>query len=201
MAYTIKGKYVASCSCNVICPCPVDGVPTDPNGKGECRGVAVFRTDSGNQDDTDLSGVNFALVNFFPSNISSGNWKLGVVVDESASEAQVAAVGKILSGADGGPFADFAPLVGEMLGTDRGKVSVSDDGGSINGTSFSFEPFKGPDGSDTTVSSAMFGFAPTYTIGKTAGKADVMGISFDADYGESADYEYSSETADVHARG
>jgi hypothetical protein len=116
MAWQMEGDYIASCSCNVVCPCPHDGTPSDQSGKGECRGVAVFHVDSGNLDDTDVSGVTFAFVNFFPANITAGNWKVGVVVDEAASDAQTEAIGKILSGGEGGPFADFAPLVGENLG-------------------------------------------------------------------------------------
>jgi hypothetical protein len=32
MAWRISGTYVANCSCNLICPCPVDGPPTSPDG-------------------------------------------------------------------------------------------------------------------------------------------------------------------------
>lgn len=201
MAWQIEGDYIASCTCNVVCPCPVDGTPNDPNGKGECTGVAVFHVDSGTLDDTDLSGVNFGLVNFFPSNISAGNWKLGVVVDEGATEAQTAAIGQILSGDVGGPFADFAPLVGENLGLERMKVGFSADGGSIGGMSdFSWEPFRGADGSPTTVKNGPFAFAPEYSIGRTKGKSSVFGLEFDSNYGESGHFLYSSELHE-HIRG
>ena len=39
---------------SLICPCPVDGRPTDPEGKGECTGAAVFQIDEGNQDGIDF---------------------------------------------------------------------------------------------------------------------------------------------------
>ncbi len=201
MAWRMAGNYTASCSCNVICPCPVDGTPSDPKGKGECRGVAVFHIDQGESDGVDLSGVNFGLVNYFPSNLTAGNWKIGVVVDEGASDQQLEALGKILSGEQGGPFADFVPLIGENLGLQRGKLALSGTGGSIGGMSeFTFEPTIGPDGSPTTVKNAMFGFAPEYTIGRTSGRSEVMGIGFDGNYGESARFDYSSESVDVHAR-
>jgi hypothetical protein len=194
MAWRMEGDYIASCSCNVVCPCPFDGIPTDPNGKGECRGVAVFHVESGNLDDTDVSGVNFALVNFFPANISAGNWKLGVVVDDGASEAQTAAVGKILSGEVGGPFADFAPLVGENLGLERAKVGFTADRGSIGGMSdFTWEPFLGADGSPSTVKIGALAFAPEFAIGRTKGKNNALGMEFDSNYGESAHFSYSSE--------
>jgi hypothetical protein len=195
MAWQMEGNYIASCSCNVVCPCPYDGTPTDPNGKGECRGVAVFHVDSGNLDDTDVSGVTFALVNFFPANITAGNWKLGVVIDDAATEAQTAAIGSILSGDVGGPFADFAPLVGENLGLERAKVGLRGDGGSIGETSdFTWEPFHGADGSPTMVTNGAFAFAPEFAIGRTKGKSNVFGLEFDGNYGEAAHFSYSSES-------
>ena len=96
MAWRISGTYVASCSCNLICPCPADGPPTSPDGV--CRGFGVFHVAEGNLDDTDLSGVNLGLVNLFPSNLTAGNWKLGIVVDESASDEQANALEQIISG-------------------------------------------------------------------------------------------------------
>ena len=75
MAWKISGTYVANCSCNLICPCPVDGPPTSEDG--QCRGHLVFHIADGKLDDTDLSGVNVGLVNLFPSNLTSGGWKLG----------------------------------------------------------------------------------------------------------------------------
>ena len=84
MGYTIGGTYLASCNCRLLCPCPVDGTPTGPND--ECHGAAAFRIDTGNLDGVDLAGVKFALLNHFPSNITSGNWKMGIVVDAGSDE-------------------------------------------------------------------------------------------------------------------
>jgi hypothetical protein len=196
----MEGDYVASCSCDVVCPCPSDGRPTDPAGNGECRGVALFRVDAGSMDALDLTGVSFAFCNFFPANITAGNWKVGVVVDEGASDAQADAIGQILSGAAGGPFADFAPLVAENLGMARAKVIASAGGGSISGMSeFTWEGFHGLDGNPTTVKNAAFGFAPEFQIGRTKGKSSVFGIEFDGNYGEAAHFQFSSEAHD-HVR-
>ena len=201
MAYRIAGQYTAICNCRAICPCPVDGKPTGPGDM--CHGAAVFRIDEGSLDDTDLSGVSFGLYNEFPSNLSSGNWKLGIIVDSGASDDQAQAVERILSGQEGGPFGEFAPLVGEYLGMERAAVSLSNGSGSVEGkTDFSFEAYTGPDGKETMVHDAMFGFATDYTIGKGSGSSNAFGISFDASYGESAKFEFSTEhTGEVHPRG
>ena len=74
MAWRISGTYIATCNCNSLCPCPVDGPPTSEDG--QCRGIGVFHVADGNLDDADLSGVDVALINHFPSNLTSGGWKL-----------------------------------------------------------------------------------------------------------------------------
>jgi hypothetical protein len=195
MPYTIKGSYGAVCDCRLLCPCPIDGLPT---GEGDqCHGVLVFDVREGDLDGTDLSGVPFALYNHFPSNLTSGNWKVGIVVDEAASDEQAQAIERIVSGEEGGPFAEFGPLIGEYVGMERAKVSLSGDdspSGSVGGIGdFDTEFATGPDGGPTTVSNAMFGFAPTYRVGKGSGRFKVFGSSHEASYAEGADFEFSSE--------
>lgn len=198
MSWEMTGKYVAHCSCQLICPCPVDGPPTGPNG--ECRGVAVFQIESGNLDDTNLSGVAFAFANWFSSNLTAGNWKVGIVVDDGASDAQASALETILHGDAGGPFADFAAFYGEWLGVERASVTFSDGdrpSGSVGGHGdYTFEPLPGPGGSFTTEKNAMFGFAEEFRIGKGPGHSDLFGLDFDGVYGETADFTYASEMAE-----
>jgi hypothetical protein len=204
MAYTIKGTYVAVCNCHLLCPCPVDGPPTGDNG--ECHGVLVFDVREGNLDGTDLAGVPFALYNHFPSNLTSGNWKVGITVDEGASDEQAQAIERIVSGQEGGPFGEFVPLIGEYVGMQRTKVTASHGDspsasvGSVGDVQM--ETLRGADGSATTVSNAMFGFAPTFKVGKGSGSYSIFGSSHQARYAEAADFEFSSEMAEgtVHPR-
>lgn len=194
MAWRLSGTYVANCHCQLICPCPIDGPPTGPGGT--CRGLAVFQVREGNLDDIDLSGTTFAFANLFPSNLSAGNWKFGIIVDEAASEQQTRAFERILRGQEGGPFADFAPLFGEWLGVKRAPVSFTDGErprGKVGNASIDFEPLPGATGGNTTVKNAMFGFAPEFRIGKAPGHSDWFGLDFDGVYGETADYEFASQ--------
>jgi hypothetical protein len=202
MAYRIAGTYVGACDCALLCPCPVDAPPTGKDG--ECRGSLVFHVREGSLDDTDLSGVTMALYNQFPSNLTSGNWKVALVVDEAASDEQAQAIERIVSGQEGGPFGEFVPLIGEYLGMERASVRYSD-GETPSATvgdetEFRFEPLRGGDGSPTTVKNAMFGFAPEYRVGHASGSSSAFGIGFDASYGEAADFEFSSEAEEAHLR-
>lgn len=199
MAWRLEGDYVATCSCSLICPCPVDGRPNDPAGNGECRGIAIFNIDGGNLNDVDLSGVRFGLVNYFPSNPSAGNWKLGVVVDDDASEGQFDAVQRILGGQEGGPFADFGALVGEMLGFERGSVVYGGDGGSMGDSSFTYSPLMAQDGSEVQVSGGPFAFSHPYKIGTTSGPVEALGVSFDSSYGEKGHFTFTDQSTE-HVR-
>jgi hypothetical protein len=203
MAWRIAGDYVATCDCQLICPCPVDGLPTGPNN--ECTGFLVFNVKEGNLDDTDLGGVKFALYNHFPSNLTAGNWKVAMVIDEGASDEQANAIERICTGQEGGPFGELSAFYGENLGTERDTITFSDGdhpSASVGGASEAkFEPLAGPDGNPTTVKGAMFGFAPEYKIGKASGKSDRFGLSFDPMYAEAAAFEFASDQPEEAVRG
>jgi hypothetical protein len=202
MAYTISGTYVVNCHCRLVCPCPVDGKPTGPGDM--CLGAGVFQIKQGNLDDTDLSGIAVGLLNEFPSNISAGNIRVGVVIDQNASDEQASAIERIFKGEEGGPLGDLSALYGEWLGTERGELSVSDGDRptmTIGGTSVTFEPLEAPDGSHTTVKGAAFGFAPEFRIGRGTGHVSALGIEYDGEYAETADFEFSSEQAAEAPKG
>ncbi|WP_338785435.1 DUF1326 domain-containing protein [Streptomyces sp. DG1A-41] len=205
MSWTISGTYVAGCSCAVLCSCPYDGQPRNAEGETDCLGTAVFHVADGNLDDVDLSGVDFAFYNHFPSNLTSGNWKVGLVVDSAASGDQANALERILSGREGGPFGQLSQFYGEYLGMERAKVSLTDGerpGLRVEGrTELSYEPLTGPDGSSTKIKNAMFGFAPEFEVGRSSGRSDAFGLSYEASYGETADYVFSSEETEGASQG
>jgi hypothetical protein len=62
----------------------------------------------------------------------------------------------------------------------------------LSGTYDRFEAFKGPDGKPTTASNAAFGFAPVFRLGQSSGSSGLFGESFEANYGEAAEFEYTS---------
>jgi hypothetical protein len=192
MAYRLAGTYVAHCDCKQVCACAVDGPPTGRDGR--CHGLLVHEVRDGNLDGTDLSGVLVAMAYMAPSNISAGNLKIGIVVDNEASDEQAEALGRIFKGDEGGMFGEFQPLFGEWLGVDRADISFSggeEPSARIGDVDVNFTAFRGGDGGVTTVSNAMFGFAPVFTLGQSSGTSGLFGESFEADYGEAAEFEYS----------
>ena len=191
MAYRLAGTYVAHCDCRQVCACAFDGPPTGRDG--QCRGLLVHEVKDGNLDDVDLSGVRVAMAYMAPSNISAGNLKIGIVVDSRASGDQADALERIFKGDAGGMFGEFAPLFGEWMGVERADISFSDGeepSATIGDVGVTFKAFRGQDGKPTTMTNAMFGFGPVFTLGQSSGSSRVFGESFDANYGEAARFGY-----------
>jgi len=57
-----------------------------------------------------------------------GNWRVGVFMDAAASKPQAEKLGAVFSGQMGGPMAGLAPLIGEMLGVERARITYDEDG-------------------------------------------------------------------------
>jgi hypothetical protein len=93
-----------------------------------CRVTLVFDIREGTVDGTDISGRRVALVADTPKVMTEGNWRLGVFLDERASEEQGEKLVQVFSGQLGGPMGGLAPLVGEMLGVERTAIEIEDDG-------------------------------------------------------------------------
>src|SRR3954451_15857612 len=126
MSWNLKGSYVETCSCELMCPCNLSfdhGATYD-----FCRVTLVFNIREGQIEGTDVAGMKVAAIADTPKVMTDGNWRLGVFVDEQASDEQMDKLVKVFSGQLGGPMAALAPLVGEVLGVERARIEVEDDG-------------------------------------------------------------------------
>jgi hypothetical protein len=123
MAWKLDGQYFENCSCDVPCPCTVSldlGADRD-----RCHFFLVFQVESGDVDGVDVSGLTVAAVGDTPKVMSEGNWRLGVLIDDRASEDQADKLAAVFGGQLGGPMEALAPLVGEQLGAERVSMEVS----------------------------------------------------------------------------
>jgi hypothetical protein len=126
MAWNLKGTYFETCSCELMCPCNLSfdhGATYD-----YCRVTLVFDIASGDVEGTDVSGRKLAVVADTPKVMTEGNWRLGLLVDDGASDEQVDKLAAVFGGQKGGPMAGLAPLIGEMLGIERAPFEVHEDG-------------------------------------------------------------------------
>lgn len=118
MAYQLIGRILEVCDCNVLCPCWIGEAPDN----GTCDAVLAYRVDKGTIEGTDVSGLTIASVAFIPGNVLEGNFKVVLFVDENASEAQEKALLRAWQGELGGPLADLAGLVSELVAVERAPI-------------------------------------------------------------------------------
>lgn len=161
MAYDLKGSMLEVCTCNVICPCWVGG---DPDGGG-CVGTMAWHFDSGDINGIDVSGLTLGLVVHIPGNALNGNWRAVVYVDENATAAQEDALVSVFTGEQGGPVADLAALVGEVVAVERAAIDyrVQKNTGTLrigDNMSAELEPFQGATGELTTLHDTAFSTIP-----------------------------------------
>ena len=126
MAWNLKGRYVETCSCDLICPCNASmahGATYD-----YCRVVLGFDITEGEIEGTDIGGLKIAVIADTPKVMTEGNWRLGVFVDETASDEQADKLVAVFSGQLGGPMEAVVPLIGEMRGVERAAIEITDDG-------------------------------------------------------------------------
>jgi len=126
MAWKLKGSYAETCSCELMCPCNLSfdhGATYD-----YCRVVLVFNIATGEVEGNDVGGRRVAVVADTPKVMTDGNWRLGMFIDDGASDEQVDLLAGVFSGQKGGPMAGLAPLVGEVLGVERASFDVKEDG-------------------------------------------------------------------------
>jgi hypothetical protein len=126
MSWNLSGSYVETCSCELMCPCNLSfdhGATYD-----FCRVTLVFNIREGEIDGTQIGGLKVAVIADAPKVMTQGGWRLGVFVDEKATDLQFDRLLQVFTGQLGGPMAALAPLVGEVLGVERAAIDVSDDG-------------------------------------------------------------------------
>ena len=93
-----------------------------------CRVTLVFNIREGEIDGTDVGGLKVAAIADTPKVMTEGNWRLGMFIDERATDEQADKLGAVFGGQLGGPMEALGPLVGEMLGVERAAIEVVDDG-------------------------------------------------------------------------
>jgi hypothetical protein len=161
MAYNLEGRLLEVCTCKILCPC---WVGEDPDF-GTCDGVLAWHFDKGAIEGVDVAGCTFVILAHIPGNILKGNWKVRVYIDDKATAPQKDALLKVWTGKAGGPIADLAKLVGEVVAVEQ--VPITFDINGANGTlkigqaiSATLAPFQGATGQPTAMLDTIFTTIP-----------------------------------------
>lgn len=164
MAYALEGQLLEVCTCNILCPC---WVGEDPDG-GTCDGVLSWHITKGSIDGTDVSGRTFTILTHIPGNIlTPGSWRIVAYVDDRATDEQQQALLDVWTGKLGGPMADLAQLVGEVIAVERAPVQFQVEGKGVAGRlaigraiAAELEPFTGATGEPSALHDSIFTTIP-----------------------------------------
>lgn len=161
MAYKLEGSLLEVCDCEVLCPCWIGENPDS----GTCQSALAYHFEQGTIDGVDVSGLTLATNVFIPGNVLDGNWRAQLFIDDRASAEQEAALLSVFTGKQGGPIADLAALIGEVVGVARAPITfeVEEGKGTLrigDTTEAVMEPYRGPSGKPTTLVDSIFSTIP-----------------------------------------
>ncbi|HTI46198.1 MAG TPA: DUF1326 domain-containing protein [Casimicrobiaceae bacterium] len=161
MAYHLEGRLLEVCNCRVLCPC---WIGEDPDF-GTCKTIVAYHFDKGVVNGVDVSGHTLAMMAFVPGNILEGNWKAAVYLDDRVTPQQEEAILGVYTGQLGGPVAELAKLVGEVVSVEKVPIQFDVQGGhgtlKVGTAGYAeLEPYKNATGATTTLADTVFSTVP-----------------------------------------
>jgi hypothetical protein len=161
VSYNIEGTILEVCNCDILCPC---WVGEDPDN-GTCDAAMAYHIEKGTINGVDVSGRTLGMLAHLPGNVLHGNWKIALLVDDKASEEQAKAIVDAFSGQLGGPLADQAQMIGEVVTVDRAPITyeIQEGKGALiigDMVEAEMEPYRGPSGQVTTLNESIFSTIP-----------------------------------------
>ena len=126
MTWNLEGSYAETCSCELMCPC---NLTFDHGATYDfCRATLAFNVREGDVDGTDIGGLKVVVIIDTPKVMTEGNWRVGVFIDDQATDEQADKLAQVFTGQLGGPMGTITPLVGEVVGVERVPIEMDDDG-------------------------------------------------------------------------
>lgn len=127
MSWNVEGTYFENCNCDFACQCSVTSFAS-PASQERCQVIINWHIAKGEIDGVDVSGHSVSVVADAPGRMLDGNWRVGLLIDDTASKEQTDKLAGVFSGAMGGPMAALAPLIGEVLGVEQHPIEFHDNG-------------------------------------------------------------------------
>jgi hypothetical protein len=93
-----------------------------------CKGFWAFRFDAGEYGNVPLAGTRAVIAFDTPQRMIDGGWIQALVIDESATSEQRAALASILTGRAGGPWEKLAGFVATQQPVEFRPIEIADEG-------------------------------------------------------------------------
>lgn len=116
--WRIDGEVILSCNCEVFCPCVVSLGRARPT-HGYCHSWWGIHIRSGEAGGESLDGLKVGMLLEVPGRMGEGGWRVGLFIDQRASDGAHAALERIFTGQEGGDLGILSLLIGEVLAVDR----------------------------------------------------------------------------------
>jgi len=163
--YNLEGNYFEACNCEAICPCLLLQDPTH----GFCQAMVSWHIDKGNLGDLRLDDLNVVAWLHAPDNLTKGNWRLALYVDERANDQQVNAITELWGGKHGGYLEVIASLVSNVMGVRKAKIDWAEDGNHrhfhVHGVGgVDMTALEGADGKNVVLHDMPLAVAPPYPV-------------------------------------
>ena len=185
MAWKLDGTYFENCNCDWVCPCTVTSFASPATGD-RCQVILNYHVQRGQIDGTDVSGRSVSIVADSPKRMLDGGWRVGVIIDDKATKEQADKLTGVFAGQMGGPMANIAPLIGEILGIERLPIEYVDDGKRHririgDSIAIEVEDYAGAEGMETTkLTGVAHPSSSTITIAKPIdSKIKAFGMEFE----------------------
>ena len=101
--FHVTGGVLIACNCDWGCPCNFNARPS----KGFCQGGWIWTIERGSADDVTVDGLGIAVFSKWPGAIHEGGGRATCYVDARATDAQRAALTRVVRGELGGPWGIF----------------------------------------------------------------------------------------------
>lgn len=126
-SWKLNGQYYETCSCDSVCPCVLGQLAAAPT-KGSCTFAMAFQIEHGHYGAVPLDSLGFIMLGMTPEAMDQGNWSVGLIIDERASQEQRDAIAAIASGSAGGPMSLFSGLIASFLGVESAPIRFDRNG-------------------------------------------------------------------------
>jgi hypothetical protein len=163
VTYELEGTLLEACSCEVLCPC---WIGEDPD-HGTCDSINAYHFAAGSIRGVDVGGLSYVQVNQIPGNVlTPKSWRTVVLVSQEATDEQLGAIVDLFTGKLGGPLADLAGLLGEVVAVERAPIAHETQGGKGtlrigDAVNAEMRPYVGADGETiTTLRDSLFSTVP-----------------------------------------
>lgn len=122
--WEVSGLYFEACSCESVCPCYYERLPT----YGFCEGLCVWHVQEGRHGSVALDGLTVIMAIRVEGDMGQNPWKCWFYIDERATEEQFAALREIFTAANGGHLAEVYKDLWHVQDVRRAKVELKSEG-------------------------------------------------------------------------